>query len=243
MAIPIDIEQVITRTKLRLGLMDTTLADAYLEKLINEGARHIDSLDTFIISCETLDIDCAKAKLPIGAENILCFSFVGSSCSGCCNISHDPESGEDRNMECGCSQFYVSDRSVLTQMSNTGCSAQGWNNIFTVQSGYLVLPSTVTATQVKVWYRGINMDSDGIMILDELQERGLSSYAAYEYALSYPNKYSPYQISEWKKTWVAQKAYLKGSAQQQDFRLNKDRMAILAKAIVSDPTTISNLNL
>ena len=243
MGLKIDIEQVINRTKHRLGLMDTTLADAYLEKLINEGSLHINSLNQFIISCETLDIECGMAKLPFGATDVIAFSFIGEGCSGCCSISHNPESGFDRNMMCSCSQYYVSDRSVLVQMGELGCDGSLWNNRFTVQAGYLHFPSTVTSTEVRVWHRGYNMDGDGLMILDELQERGLSAYAAYEYALSNPQRFTPFQITEWKKTWVAQKGYLKGQAQQQDYRLNKDRMASIARAIVINPLNITNLNL
>ena len=243
MGLKIDIEQVINRTKLRLGLMDTTLPDAYIEKLINEGSIHITSLDQFIISCETIDIDCGMVKLPFGATDVIAFSFVGEGCSGCCNISHDPISGLDRNMDCTCSQYYVSDRSVLVEMGQLGCSSGLWQNRFTVQAGYIQLPSTVTATQIKVWHRGYNMDGDGLMVLDEIQERGLSAYAAYEYALSNPQRFTPLQIMEWKKTWVAQKSFLKGQAQQQDYRLNKDRMASIARAIVMNPLNITNLNL
>jgi hypothetical protein len=239
----IDIEEVVTRAKRRLKLMDTTRWDSELESLINEAAFHLDAIDTFIVSCETIDIECNEAKLPDGATQVIAFSFQGEGCSGCCHVNNDPVEGWDRNMACSCSSMYIFDRNVLTNFNGFGVSSCYAGNVFAVQSGYLKFPSTVTATEVKVWYRGYNMDGDGIMILDQRQIRGLSAYAAYEFALSNATKYTPFQIKEWQATWRNQKSWNKGVAAQEDFNNNKGKFAAIAKAILINPVQSLNANL
>jgi hypothetical protein len=106
-------------------------------------------------------------------------------------------------------------------------------------------PTTLTATQVKVWYRGYNTDGDGIMILDELQQRGLSAYAAYQFATSgtHITKYTPYVVNGWQKEWTAQKAYFTGKTQQNDWKNNKAKFAAIARAILINPAQVYNNNL
>ena len=58
------IDSIIDDAKFRLGLRDTTYPDVDLERFINEGARHLDATDSYVINCVNLELDCEKVKLP-----------------------------------------------------------------------------------------------------------------------------------------------------------------------------------
>ena len=224
--------------------MDTTKWDSFLEKKINQGAKHLNSLNTYVISCETIEVDCAKAHLPQATEIIAIKNMNTTQCSGLCSVVELDTSVDDRFMECGCAcgNYFVADRNVLTNFNGNGCYG---GNVFSFENGYINFPSNTTLTEIRVWYRGYNEDCDGIMVIDELQERGLAAYAAYMFAISgtHMSKYDRWVVGEWKKTWVAQKPFLQGKAQQGDNRQNKGKFAAIARAILIDPYQVLNNNL
>jgi hypothetical protein len=249
----ISIDSVIDSAKFNLGLRDTTYADADLERLIDEGSRHMGKLSGFIISCETVEIDCAKAKLPDRCTEIICFSFPNQDgCSGCCNFSFDPATESNPwppTTNCGCFQYYVRNRNVLTEFCNAGASACGWNQWtdlgFDTQNGYLVFPSTITATEVKVWFRGWNEDEDGIMVLDVMDERGLAAYASYKYASAGQNikAYTPMQVKGWQQEWIAQKNMRIAQEFSQDAKAHSDIWGAICRGIILNPFNVLNQNL
>ena len=233
----IEISSVIVRAKRRLGLMNTTRWDAELEALIQEGAIHLNALSTYAISHETIDVDCTKAKLPDGVTEVLAIRNPNlSTCVGFCCVVPDEFSVDNRLMQtnCNCGNYFVADRGLLTAFDGD-CSYGG--NIYAVQNGYISLPTNTTLTEIKVWYRGYNKDCDGIMLLDEIQERGLSAYAAFQFALSgtHISKYTPMQVREWRQEWNNQKGFVQGKASQDDFRQNKPTVAAIAQAILLSP--------
>jgi len=235
------IDQILNRTKMRLLLTQTTHADAYLEKLINEAAtHHIGGLDNFVVSCETLDIDCLKARLPINAVDLICYSFPDATgCSGCCIDCMNPH---NPNATCSCPNWFVADRNILTEFCGSGVSAGLSSNFFDVQNGYIVFPSSVTQPTVKVWYRGLNIDEDGIAILDESWERGLSAYAAWQYAIAHFKSYASEQRKLWQMEWTAQRERIRGLALQRDAILHKPEVSAIARAILMNPMVMTNRN-
>lgn len=229
----ISIESVITRAKRRLGLMDTTLADSELEALIHECARHFDAVNSYVVTCATVDVDCDKAPLPDNCSEVLCIQPVSQTeCTDCTGCS------------CSCGTYYFINRNVLTNfcgLGGRGCYGGNW---FDVQGGYIVLPSSSNVTSLKIYYRGLNTDENGIMILDDFQERGLSAYAAYQYATSGQNwrNYSPQQMALWQKESTAQINKIRGKAMQDDHRQHKSIFASIAQALVVNPWNVYNLN-
>lgn len=241
----VSIDSVIDHAKFRLGLRDTTYADADLERLIDEGARQMGNLSGIVINCTTLDIDCSKAELPASYTEVICFMFLGEGCSGCCqNFSFDPatEPNPYPPTTCTCSNYYVYNRNVLTEFCGMGVNACGFEGGFAIQGGFLCFPSTVTATQVKVWYRGWNQDEDSIMILDELDQRGLSAYAAYMYASAGQNYKAYPQRKEFQQEWIAQR----GKRIAEDFKAEAKRnnwvWAAVAKGILLNPHNLIDQN-
>ena len=239
------IDSVIDATKFRLGLRDTTLADADLERLINEGAMHLGAMETYIISCETLEVDCSKALLPDGFLELICIKPEGDSCSGSCGCNYNFDPVTDQNptsIVCNCSTYYTIDRSVLTEFCGMGYNCGSGMNVFDIQNGYLVFSSSFTATSVKIWFRSYNMDEDGLMVLDEYWQRGLSAYAAYQYAMSGMNAKMYPQAQMWYREWVAQLNKIRGKSAQRDHRQHKGLFAEIARAILINPASVLNLN-
>ncbi len=213
----------------------------FQSKLINEAATwHIDALDNYVISCETIDIDCAKARLPDAAVDIICYQFPsGTTCTGCCYSCLNPH---NVNYQCSCPNWFVADRNILTEFAGLGGTCGLSSAFFDVQGGYLVFPSTVTTSEVKVWFRGVNIDKDGLAIIDERQERALSAYASSRYAIANWKSYSDGQRRFWNAEWVAQKQNLRGNAVQKDFRLHKPEAAAIARAIIINSAMVVNRN-
>ncbi len=220
----INSEQIVVRTKGRLRLMETSEHDSYLLKLIEEGARGLNSSATYKIQCCEVDIDCNKAKLPDSFESLEYFCI-----DGCCgNCTTVPVTVPPTPVVCSCpSVFFYSKQALM----NGGCDEDGscgwYGNYFYIQNGYIYFSSTVTADTVKIWYRGFNTDSDGLMIVDEECERGLSAYAAFQFASSYPEAYAPEQRSAWNNEWVAQKRYINGKKVIREFKLSKPYISLL----------------
>lgn len=242
----VSIDSVIDSAKFRLGLRDTSMADLDLERLINEGAMHIDSVDTYIISCTTLDVECSRAELPEGFIEMICMKLPNSSsCSGCCqNIVFDPVVDQNpSSITCTCPMYFVANRNVLTEFCGLGASCGFIGNGYDIQNGYVVFPSNFTATQVQIWYRTYNMDDNGIMVLDEYWQRGLSAYAAYQYAMSGQNFKLYPQASQWQQEWNAQLNKIRGKSAQRDHRQHKASFAAIARAILVNPASVLNNNI
>ena len=240
----IGIESVVTRAKRRLGLLDTTKWDAELESLVNEGALHLNNLDTYTISCGTFDVECTKIHIPQATEIIAIKNTISTECcTGACQVVYDQFSVDNRFMQCGCNNtYFIADRNVLTNFEGNGCYG---GNVYSFNNGYISFPSNSTLTEAKVWYRGYNEDENGIMIIDELQQRGLSAYAAAEFATSgtHYGKYAPKQVQKWERIYVDQKAHLAGKAQVSYTQQNKGKFAAIARAILINPVQSLNANL
>lgn len=240
----VDITEAITRTKERLGLEETTRQDARLLNLVNEGAEQLKIPDTYIVSCEILDIDeCGgKAKLPDACIQVLCISPIidnSCTCSLCGSGQEQLQALSGMSTRCSCAPYYVADSSLLTQFTGLGAGACFAGNVYYEQNGYLILPSTATG-QMKVWYRSRNVDCDGIMIIDSDWIRGISAYAAFQFASSGANynKYPPRQVSDWRVEWTNQKNHLQSTGQLEKFKLDKMKFLAIASAIVARPDRI-----
>lgn len=221
----IDIEQVINYSKLLLSLNNTE-NDAVLEKFINVGARSLRTYDNYIVTTTELEIDdCHKAKLPSGFVEFLGARFT-DSCSGCCGGTYGTTITEPGSIDtvyrppCACPiVFLPASYTALWNENNGSCGTYG--NYFTIEGDYIFFPSSVTSTKITICYRTLNIDGDGIMILNEDWERGLGAYAAYMYASVHFTIYPRDIRRQWQQEWVAQKMESRGLAQVKRSKLNK----------------------
>lgn len=235
-----DIETAINRTRRRLGLEHTTMHEAALRTYVDEGVNHLQTLDNFVVSCETIDIECGKGDLPDSCDTVLAISPVRNDNGTCCLCAatgaEQLQALSVMNTRCGCLPFYVSDSSMLISMCDSGATCGLNEGIFYTQGGKLILRSSAEG-QMKVWFKGKNVDCDGIMIVDEDWVRGISAYAAYQFASSGMNfnKYNYRQMKDWQSEWTAQKAYQQGVSQKKYFQKNKARFTAIANAILVNP--------
>ena len=73
----VSIQQIISSAKMNLRI-ESSDDDIFFVRLANEGARHFDSLDTFIKRNCRLTINDGKAKLPNGFVQLLALRPCGS---------------------------------------------------------------------------------------------------------------------------------------------------------------------
>lgn len=237
-----DIETAINRTRRRLGLEHTTMHEAALRTYVDEGVNHIYTPENYVISSQEIDIECGRGALPTGCDEVIAIAPVRDENGTCCLCGNG--SGEAilhantlmSTRACMCLPYYVSDKSVLFEMGGLGVSCGINTNIFYTQSGYLILNASAEGT-MKIWYKGKNVDCDGVMIIDEDWLRGVSAYAAYQFASSGMNfnKYNYRQMKDWQVEWTAQKANQSALGQRKHFKKNKARFLEIASAIVARP--------
>jgi len=137
----------------------------------------------------------------------------------------------------GCRPLLYADTAFL---KTCGCDCNDdWNEFddtFQISNGYIYLRTNVEATTVKLAYMGLNVDSEGNMVVYEDFERGLMSYASWMFAVAYYD-IIPQGIAEsYARTWKAQKAWLKGAAQKENFEENKREIQNIFKSLL-----VSNL--
>lgn len=234
-----DISAIINRARRRLGLEQTTMHEATLRQYADEGVNHLQLLDNYIVSCEIVTIECGKGDLPEFCDSVIAVSPVSNDDGSCCLCSGEEQLQSLTGLNtrtCACLPFYVSDSSVLMQMNSCGVGCGSSVNIYYTQGSKIILNPNAEG-QLKIYFRSRNVDSDGIMIVDEDWVRGVSAYVAYQFASSGSNfnKYNYRQIKGWEAEWVAQKSYWQGVSQKKYTHANKARFAAIANAIVTNP--------
>lgn len=229
----VEIGSVINRAKRRLGLQNTFEEDGYLQLLAEEGLRDTNATDAYAVSCETVEIDCNSARLPERYDELIGFQFGdGTTCSGCCHSTTIPVSpgGNQLVASCACWSFYT--YSQYNVISHRPC---GWyGNYFSIQNGFINFPSTITATEITVYFKGFNEDENGFMVFNLEQQRGLSAYMAYQYSLDKLNTgaYTESQNNKWLGEWKEQKNRLNGKEAIRKFKLRKQELSLIVNAIM-----------
>ena len=200
------LDAVIVRAKRRLRLMETNEHDADLRMLVIEGVRQFKGIRELM--CVTKDIDCDRVEVPPSMEFFTlddhreCLTF---------NTSTYQRLAKDN---CSCSYAY-----------------NDWNGwTLSLNGRTLLLPSNLTATTINIYYWGIPTDDIDYLEIDENWERGLSAYAAYQFGLSYPNKYP--QWAEWQNEWNAQYNAINGSKFMEKYRRAEDTIRDIVNSSV-----------
>lgn len=233
-------DQVINTAKEFLDLGNTE-NDAVLEKFINLGAISLRTVDSYIVKCKNVELDdCGTGKLPDSTEEFLGASFPESSgCSCGCTpnvfgttITAPGSIDTIYRPPCGCPLFYVAPWLAKREGWNGACSPFG--NFFTINGNYISLPSTTNATSINVVVKAKNVDDDGLMILNDDQERGLACFAALNFAVKKWSSYTDGQRAFWERTWVAQVPHLRGKAQVKRFQLDKKSIWYIMNTIMSN---------
>lgn len=225
----VNIEQVIAQARMLLRLMDTQENAEYLQTLIESAARYrLNATNTFTIQCETAAIECNKAELPQNWESLEFFKLNPVGCSGCCQgVDLIPGHNDPApNNACACPSVYYYNKAAV--VNDDDC---GWyNNYFYIQGNHIYFPSNTTATEVKIYYRGYNTDSEGFMLIDEETMECLAFYAAWQYALIFEEAYTKEQRATWERLWWAGKAVIDGRRIIREFILQKPQISLIVNA-------------
>ncbi len=229
----IPLSQVVAGAKRRLRL-ESSDEDIFLEAYANEGARHFDSLSTFIKKDCEIEIVNGKGKLPNGFYQMLSLR------------------AHNQNESIYVDMPFLKGCGVSNTFLNGFCNHQ---NVFQIQDGYIyftlsdnrpqggVTPVAIPKTtnppfitnNVHINYISMNVDGDGLMVVYADMERGLVAYCVWMYMLDYPaGKYTPMQIESNKKIYENQKAWYKSIQFQNNFRNTRRQVSALANAYITE---------
>lgn len=222
----ISIEQVIASAKLTLRLQDSSDADNFLLLQIRYALSTIGSLDSFSKCRATIDIIDGTACLPKNFYKLLALRYTAFNNNGTQNSINPIFSGG----------LYVDQSFLYQQGCNDGIPNvnKAYIGSFQIVGDKIVLNSATYATQVTIAYMGYYVDENGDPVINEQMEQALSSFACYRYALSFPEAYSPLQIGEWKKDWIAQATMVKGKAAARNFQNDKKEVMAITNSLVSN---------
>ena len=227
----ITIEQVLARIKMQLRISDTS-NDDYLQVLIFEAVRHIDSLSIFTKKQAKICMEDGKGELPCDFFRLL--AMRGKQ-SGLCG----QQVYIDRNFltDCGCEiPNSLPLTSVIPNENNILPVLQNYSPTFQFNNNVMFSNPNNTASEFEMAYMGLNQDENGVFLIYEDFERALTNYACYQYCLSdNTGMYTQYKIEDYKRTWTNQKSWLKGTAFANDFQERKFKIKEIWTAIVLDP--------
>lgn len=227
-------DQVVNRAKIRLRLQDTEEHNLTLRKYVNEGAMGLQARETYTIQCKELCIEDCKAILPCNFDSILGFTFNTDECCGVCGCHATVDPNPPNALQivvCECRGFFgaYSQNNIFLQHG-----AYYWyRNYFQINGNVISFPSTTTTDTVTLWYRGLN-EKDGLMAINAMSERGLSAYAAMQFATDNPESYTPIQIGAWSREWINQKGMLNGKRIIEEFKENKPYISLIVNAVLAN---------
>lgn len=224
----ISIQEVLARTKLQLRIADTTEHDSYLQLMVLEAVRHLGTLSGFIKKqCEINIID-KKSELPKDFYRLLGIRATAYPLSN----GNNPFLSANSNCV---TQVYVDKRFL----NDCGCGITSnmtvdFNNGFQLQNGFVFWNSDIGAATATLAYLALNTDASGRLMIYEDYERALSNYACWQFTLSYPELYNIGLTREYKNTWIAQKAWVRGNDAAASFQQDKHEiMAVMNSLLVS----------
>lgn len=201
----ISIDEVVERTKMQLRLQNTTEHDDYLTVLVHEGLRKLNNLYQLEKFTCKLTVEDNKAELP---KNFIRLLAITADCF--------PMLYADLDFikDCGC------DTTDL----------QWYRNTFQITGKYIHLKSDTEVEEIRLAYYGLAVDDNGCMAVYEDFEPALMHYSCWLFGLAYPEDYPLNWLETHRRNWVAQKAYLKGMAQVEDFQRNKREIQTIFKS-------------
>lgn len=215
-------ESVMTMAKQMLRLSDTTDNDIFLEALIVEGCRRLSTNETLIIKNCTVTANNSRFYLPKGCKQILAFRGSDSCIPGIM---------VDLNFfkQCGCN---------FTSFQNVG----SLGNLLDIQGRWAYFIAAVPdGTEFEIAYQSLNDDENGIMIVNEEAAIALQNYAAWKFALSYPENYSRAQWLDWKTDYMFQANRCRGLAARRKFEQAREQIKAKINQIVNTSAPIGLL--
>lgn len=214
----IDSSEVLTNTKqiLRLTNADN---DTWLESLILNLSRNLSTVETLIIKDCTVTVENNRFYLPKDCKKLIAFRTKNS-----------------------CIQGIIID---VPFFKHCGCNVQNWGsliNYLDINGRWANFINTIDdGTEIEIAYQRIDVDEDGMPKINEEAYTALSFGAAYQFALSYPELYTPEQRREWKTLWQYQAARCRGLAGRRVFEQQKAQIQRAMNTMVNQAAPMSLL--
>lgn len=217
-------ESVLTIVKQMLRLSDTTDHDIYLSQQINEGVRRLSTNETLIIKNCTATANNSRFYLPVDCKQILAFRSSTSCLQG---------TFVDTNFftQCGCNALISSNG--ISPLSNLIDIVGRW--------AYLIL-AVEDGSTFEIAYQALNSDESGLMVINEEAQIAVQNYAAWKFALSYPENYTRFQWMEWKEDYMFQAAKCRGLASRRKFEQAREQIKSKINQMVNTSVPLSLLS-
>jgi hypothetical protein len=214
----ISVDEVIARTKMQLKLSDTS-NDDFIEVLINEGLKHLDTLSITRKFQKCLCIENGKAKLPCNFVKLLGIRYK--------TTNYD---GKPINV----SPVYI-DKNFLRSCNVPDSTLEVYDSLddsFQINGGYIYFSSLTEVQEAEIAYLGSNVDENDRMVFYEDYERALKAYACYQFTLAFIENYNQYVVEMYKREWVAQKNWVRGKDAVDEFNKTKFQMGKIFNALL-----------
>lgn len=218
--------QIISSIKMQMKI-ETSDEDINLERIVNEGVRHLDSLSIFVKSFCCLTVTNSRAKLPHGYHSLIGLRFKQAD-------SYDAYG----NLIPGFGYIGITyvDKAFLSTASLANNDVQSFTN-YQINGGCIHFNNEVADdSTIQLAYWGLNVDEDGLFVVYEDYERALVAYGCWKYCLQNHNSYPMNITQTYMNEWKAQKKWIKSNDVRDHFRNNKRDMAATMNAVINAKT-------
>ncbi len=212
----ISLEEAMSSAKQQLRIEDTSEHDNYLIRLANEAMNSMTSNTTYIKKVCTLDIIDGRAKLPCGFIRLLATRYISG------------------NQPYG--YAYV-DTAFLqeNQMTQAYVGTYHYSRAFQINDGYIVFNNPqLEDMEMRIAFMGRDVDSSGLMVMSERQERAVNAYLCWKFTKSYWDRFPKYLSDDYRQEWILQKKHLTGLSANERFNENKEEIAGIMNAWITN---------
>lgn len=203
-------DEILPVVKQRLRIQNTD-HDAYLLTLIYEGARRLRTTETFVLKEAEHTVENNSFTMPEYAKALVA---ARANCWDIIAIDYPFFQG------CGCTPNQATYPTWYNMMKQNG------------RTFYFVTP-VADGTTVNAVYSMLNTDEDGLLLINEEQEIALISYASYQFALSYPERYTNQQVQMWYKEYQYQAGFARGAAARRTFMNQREQISAKMNSIAT----------
>jgi len=217
----ISYEEVLANVKQILRLPDSN-NDVWLSSIVLQNARDLSTNETLIIKNCTVEINDSKFSLPKDCKRLLAFRASNSCIPG--TFVDFPFF-----TQCGCN---VSSSQAINPLSNL-LDIQG-------RTAYFIL-AVSDETEFQIAYQAVDTDCEGLVIINEEAYTALSFLSAADFALSYPEMYTPMQVKEWQRKGSAQGSRVRGLAARRKFEQAREQIKQKMNQIINTSAPVALL--
>lgn len=223
----IPISQVIASAKIMLGMENTTEWDSFFQLFGREATRNLRCLGIYTKHQCELEIVDSKSKLPCNFYRLTALRFPRNS-------NESTESNLNNSM--GFTNFIYVDKPFLEDpgLNTDPAFLANYSQTFQINGEYIYYNTNISdlTSKSEIAYIGLNTDEQGNLIIYEDYERAIRAYMCYHFALRFKDKFSTFQVMEFKKDWIFQKAEMKGQYAVNQFYNDKDEMAAVSTGLL-----------